>query len=402
MIASVLRKTGLGPALLRNHEMVFRWSVKAMHKGINTFFLRLIFAACTVLAATGPLNAQQDQPAGPSGEEQTDSSDVKRSMEERLKSLEQQEIALNEILKGLESGEDVELSTLMAAWLPPAVYLLDVPQPLEGIGITGKAHELATVMLEEREKRIQNLMNVKSRIENGEDVTLKELAGPSGMGMESRINALEKCEKDVKKLSDRLEELRLIDRFRKVAKMDASSSRGDEKENGGTSAASSPAGDGTAPDAQNPPADATGKQKNGEVVEAEEGLADQPLKAVSYLALADTWYKSGKYMKAKEAYEAIDVAAHAEGDRVLFMIARCSERVDDLDEAEKAFKEVAKVYKDSFWAKESEFALNVLAWKRSIGPVKGIPPEAYRVLGDEFGQQKEAKSNGRGKESNDS
>jgi TolA-binding protein len=223
-------------------------------------------------------------------------------------------------------------------------------------------------MLEDKDDEIEQLLALKARMENGEDLNLSELA-ELGPGLSGRTKILESVESELDQLKAELEELRFQEKFRLAANL---------KEAAGE--------DETALLDEQPPVEEIGEpavviptmedmREAAEAAVSEEGGV-----AVNLMKLAETYYRTGRFDKAWEVFERIDRAAHPQGDRILYMIGRCRERLHDLAGAKEAYEEVEKVYPGTFWSDQAKFALSVLDWKIELGPIEGVPPEVRRVL----------------------
>lgn len=293
---------------------------------------------------------------------------ARKALEERLRALEEEERSLSTWAEALGTGEPVKTSDLFSAFVPPAVYLVDVSEPLDSLQITGTAAEIATGMLEDKDDEIQQLLAIKARLENGEDLNLAELTD-LGPGMSGRTKILEGVETELDSLKAELEELRFQEKFRLAARLKQAA-----KEDENALLDDSPVVEKSDEPRIDIPSIEDMRQAAEAAVSAEGGMA------VNLMKLAETYYKTGRYDKAWEVYERIDKAAHPHGDRILYMIGRCRERLQDLEGAKTAYEEVGRVYPDTFWSEQAAFALSVLDWKIKLGPIEGVPDEVKRVL----------------------
>jgi TolA-binding protein len=352
--------------------------------------LLCVLAAWAVVpaAAAGQDNRTGEEASAPA------SSGALAALKARLTALEQEEEALADMASRFASSQEVQARELWNAWLPPAVYLVEISEPLENLEMTEAAAEIAKRLLENRETETEQLLALKRKIERGETFDPAELDRAVSIGGDDRDRLLKEYEAEVKALRARLEALNFQKRFRHAADIgqpagekplpkpgeEGHAARGAEKVLA-KGPEKIPAEE--AADLENEsPGEAPASQSQG-TAEAGSGskAAGGPPIAVDLLALARTYFRSGRYQEAWDAYEQIDVATHPMGPMVLFMIGRCRERLDDLEGARRIYQQVTKVFPESFWAKEAKFAVEVVDWKRELGPIEGVPRELSRLIG---------------------
>ena len=255
-------------------------------------------------------------------------------------------------------------------------------------------------LIDEKNDEMDRLELVKQRIEHGGEISLSEVDAPESWGLRGRLEELARDEAELDALRKRLEETRQKQRYKKALRTegDREETLEDTSEDplgiGAGKDESSHNGDGSAEGSVGPeassPVDLGGVEAGAEAAsDVKRGL---PL-GVDVVGLADAYFRKGDYTRALEAYRLVDHPAK-DGDRILFMIARCRERLGDAcrgrgDEtaaaaryaaAEGDYREVAKVYPGTFWADETAFALSVLSWKTDLGPIQGSPREAVSIL----------------------
>jgi TolA-binding protein len=283
------------------------------------------------------------------------------ALQARLLALEQEEEHLQALATRLKNGESVEMAELWRCWLPPAVYLTLLSEASEDKEITDAAAEITMDLLDEKDAELDQLLRLRSEVEGGGQVSIQHLKETETMGMEGRENTLSKHEEELEKLRRQLEGINFQDRFQRSADLDT--------EIGGQDQHRLPALDRE---------DAAMEEEIHETASREEGR-DSAMPN-NLLKVAETCYRMGRFQRAWDVFEKIDSASHADGDRILYMIGRCRERLDDLEGAKESYRHLKKVYPGSFWAKQAEFAITTVDWKMTLGPIKGPPEEVYRVL----------------------
>lgn len=327
--------------------------------------IRILRAAAAAWIAIGAGYAQEEKTDAKREDGKIASDPARASLEERLRALEKEESAMAEIASRLESGQEVDLRELSRSWVPPAVYRASLPEPLGGGEITDAAFKEAAKMLESKEAEMKSLEAIRVQVQTGEAVAAEDMEGLGSLGLEGREKELAEHLAEVEALREQLEELRFQERFLRAADLTATlEGEGAVPETIETRETAAP------PEAEEPHGSETDRTpvRKARIV-------------TSLLALAETCYRAGEYQKAWDALEAVDRAAHAQGDRILYLVGRCREKLGDLEGARASYTELAKAYPESFWAKATSFALAMVDWKEELGPVLGAPPEVYKVIG---------------------
>jgi len=303
-------------------------------------------AAARPQAETAPKQAAPARVSGSAG----------RALQERLDAVEREEAALAELSRRLAEGDNVRAADLWRAWLPGAIYAADEDEREE---ITGAAAELTMRLLETKDLELEALRMAKHQVEQGEAVPLDALEDLVPLGLEGRRKALEEHEEELAGLQARLEDLQFQDRFRRSADLGTELSEAEQSLLG-----------------------AAERKKNLDAGAPEEATAEpgDPSVPIDPFHLAEACYRAERFEQALAVLEKIDSAAHAEGDRVLYLGGRCRERLGDLKRAEEAYRHVRKTYPGSFWARQAEFALSAVKWRQDLGPVEGAPSEVWRIL----------------------
>jgi tetratricopeptide (TPR) repeat protein len=338
-----------------------------------------VFVFFGLWAAVPCTAAGQETSAQPEKDKPTSS--AKAALEARLQALEEEERALEEMVARAQEGKTIDAITLFSLWLPPAVYLVDLPGAEERPTVTEAAAEITTDLLKNKESEMRKLEALKSKLERGEGIEIAEVVDLSVLGKAGREQELQKSEAEVEALRSRLSELQFQSRFQRAADLDVAL-EDQEDSVPWPDRILDPADFPTVQELQDKEPLSDGVVPNQEV-EAEPipDDTDGELKmAVDLTALADTCYRASLYEKALQVYEKIDIASQGQGDRILYMIGRCKERLGLLEEALTSYEQLEKVFPDSYWAKESLFAKSMVTWKIQLGAVQGTPPEARRLL----------------------
>lgn len=313
---------------------------------INKKTIPCIWCLLAVLGVTVSALAQDTQTQSSSG--------AIKALQERLKALEAEEENLKSLSEQLAAGRDVRSADLFKHWLPPALYISDESVVDDPLGIAGAAAEITQDLLDEKDVELERLRRLKSSVEGGERVALDQIESADTMGIPGREKMLSDHVADLAELRERLEAIRFQERFNRSADLSTKMAGKD----------------------------------SGLVIPAETGGSDaakteedeEPKVAINLMTLAETCYRSGQIQKALDVFEKIDSADHDQGDRILYMIGRCKERLGDLVGARRSFNEFLRLYPESFWAPQAKFALSMVDWKQELGAIEGAPEEVTRVL----------------------
>ncbi|MHC4942924.1 MAG: tetratricopeptide repeat protein [Planctomycetota bacterium] len=329
---------------------------------MKTFICLLVF-----MAILGHSNLQGGTDEDPLSKEQPAALDraAMNALQERLLALEQEEQELKELAARLKDGYPVDVAELWKSWLPPAVYLTMLSESSDSSELTGAAAEITRDLLDEKDAELDQLLRLKSEVEGGGEVSLEGLAEAETMGMDGRANALLKQEEELEKLRRHLEGIHFQERFQRSADLD--------EELGDDDQVRLPA-----MDREGKATAASGDEENADDPSREE-TAENSMPN-NLLKVAETCYRLRRYQRAWDVFEKIDTASHEDGDRILYMIGRCREHLEDLKGAKEAYQHLKKVYPGSFWSKQADFAIATVNWKMNLGPIKGPPEEVYRVL----------------------
>jgi len=312
-----------------------------------------------------------------------------RPLVERLRALEAENRRLMEAAARLAAGRPVEPSEVLKDRLPP----LPLPAGAGGPGgpeaITEAAAEVVQGMLGENRTETEKLLQVRRRLERGEAVSLPDVEDPGAVGLAARRRVLQAAEEELAGLRARLAALEEEARFRNAARAAREGGGGEASEEGpvaGAEAGGGKTGTGTSPAAEAGTAAGEG--------EAAAGAAPETGLVADRTALALSYYRAGRYEEALAAFRSIDPAARPEGAWVLYMIGRTLERLGRLDEADGAYGQVGLQFPKSAWVKEAEFARKVVAWKKEMGAIEGVPAEAARFLRPGSGAEEGDRSGG--------
>lgn len=309
-------------------------------------------------------NKPDETTATTSDEERKNVSSAVKALEARLQALEDEEAALSAINDKLNNGEEVTADDLKESWLPPAVYLVDLNEDDPNQELTGEAAGNVREILSDKEDELEQLYALKTEMEGGRDEAPPVLESIAVLGLENPEDVLAEEEKELEAMRAQLQRLRFHDRFQRSA--DLAEAIDDDQTL-----------------LQDVALSADNRKDPILRQDENETETDESPKniAVNLLKLGQSCYEAGRYEKALEVFTNIDHAAHVEGDRVLYMMGRCSEKIGDLKAARDHYREVGKVYPESFWANEAKFAITMVDWKEEVGEMNGLPPEVLRVLG---------------------
>lgn len=316
-----------------------------------------------VLAATLAWNPSLAAPA----EEDEPASKVKGALDERLRALDGEEQTLKDLIERLKEGQDVKALDLLKMWLPPALGLIESSRSFDIVELTEDAAQKASDILEKKDRETEDLNRVKSKLLTGEAVDVSDVVKPGDLGLDGKLKILEQEEMELEALRHQLEELLFQERFNRAAIF------GREGEDEGDA----PSDGESNPDFMEEAA-STEEEESKPDIDIQK-ILDAP-QGVDRYALAEALYRTGRYKQAWNVYEHIDGASHPEGARILFMIARCRERLDDLPGARDTYQQVEQQFPGSFWSEQSKFALEMVDWKMSFGQIRAVPEEAYRIL----------------------
>ncbi|MFH2002732.1 MAG: tetratricopeptide repeat protein [Planctomycetota bacterium] len=332
---------------------------------MNTLQKRIFIQLPALFLCLSLVCAGDENPVAAQGEQKPKkSSSAILALEARLKALEKEEEALSALSGKLAEGQVPTTAELWESWLPPAIYLVDLSNSDSKKELTGAAAGNVREILETKDVELEQLYALKTEMEGGNREDTPVLEELDVLGIESPDKVLEKEMKELDAMRSQLQRLRFQDRFQRSADL------GEAME------------DDQALLQQVSLSDPETRQPVPEGVRVEEESEGDPRRiTVNLLKLAETCYKAGRFEKALQVFSDIDSATHNEGDRILYMMGRCSENTGDLNAARKYYQEVGKVYPNSFWAKEAKFAITLVGWKEEIGEVRGLPPEVMRVLG---------------------
>lgn len=301
-------------------------------------------------------------------EEEEPASKVKSALDERLHALDGEERTLKDLIERLKEGQEVKALDLLKMWLPPALGLVESNRPFDVLELTEDAAQKASDILEEKNRETDGLNQVKSRLLTGEAVDVSDVVKPGELGLDGKLKILEQEEKELEALRHQLEELLFQERFNQAAIF------GREREDEGDA----PSDEEPDPDFMEADASAGEEEEVKPDIDIQR-ILDAP-QGVDRFALAEALYRTGRYKQARNVYEHIDGASHSEGARILYMIARCRERLEDFQGARDTYQQVEQQFPGSFWSKQSKFALEMVDWKMSFGQIRGVPEEAYRIL----------------------
>ena len=340
-------------------------------RGRGRMFVFLWACSLVLLSSGTAQEAKRVEPAGT-----TTGKDSVRTLAERLRALEQENRRLMEAGARLAAGRPVESSEVLRDRLPPLPLQTGPGEAGDVTVITEAAAGVVEEMLGKNRIETEKLLGLRRQLERGDAVTLPDVENPEAVGLAARKRVLQAAKVELAAFRARLEALEEEARFREAARIDSKKPVGPQTgTEPGTGSLSTAAGG-----MDDPSALAAGDEGKKEDPDSTAAATPGMELVADRTALAFSYYRTGRYEDALTVFRSIDPASRPEGPWILYMIGRTLERLGRLDAAEQAYAQVAAQFPDSPWVKESEFARKVTAWKKEMGAIQGVPPEAARFL----------------------
>lgn len=115
------------------------------------------------------------------------------------------------------------------------------------------------------------------------------------------------------------------------------------------------------------------KEEEGEVPSPEppsDSLSDltpaiSPIIKTDWNKMGDSYFSLGEYQNALRAYQKVDREKHTA--RLLYQIALCYEHLDQFPSAQRSYESVVDKYPETYWGKQSVWALEYVSWKQELG-----------------------------------
>jgi tetratricopeptide (TPR) repeat protein len=224
-------------------------------------------------------------------------------------------------------------------------------------GVPSRTMQLLHQRMETLDSYTQELTDLLSRLRSGQRVKPTELAQLERRFEPGPLDAVDLVLDDIYRLERLVERLRIKGfTSNPVASASRGASSGPGDQDPAAALANTPR--------PKPPVDET----------PEPVFMSKPSIETDWVKMGDSFFSLGDYRQALRAYE--NVKEEGASPRVLYQVALCYERMDQYPSAQRVYQKVVERFPETYWGKQSIWALDYVSWKQELESLDRKPAKA--------------------------